>query len=168
MIPRPPLDKSDKRPRLIILCGLPGSGKTTLAKALEARLHAVRFCPDDWMEALSLDIYDEKQRERIEALQWKLGQELLARRLVIIIEWGTWGRSERDSLRLEARSLGAAVELHYLTASIDVLFERIRCRGRENPPIERDALSRWFDAFQAPTSEEMALFDQPLVSESTL
>src|SRR5919202_2004393 len=152
-------------PRLIIVCGLPGSGKTTRAKALEARLRAVRFSPDEWLEALSLDLYDEERRGRIEALQWKLAQELLALGLVVIIEWGTWGRSERDALRLGARALGAAVELHYLDAPLDVLFERIQRRGMEHPPITRDALSRWREAFQAPTPEEMALFDEPLVTD---
>jgi ribose 1,5-bisphosphokinase PhnN len=68
-------------------------------------------------------------------------------------------------LRLGARELGAAVELHYLSAPVDVLFERLQRRGRENPPIERDALARWFEIFQVPTVEEMALFDAPLVSE---
>jgi len=153
-------------PRLIIVCGLPGSGKTTLASALESRLHAIRFSPDDWMNALSLDLYDEVRRGKIEALQWKFAQELLTSGLIVIIEWGTWGRSERDALRLGARALGAAVELHYLSAPIDVLFERVQRRGMENPPIERDALSRWFEAFQAPTPEEMALFDKPLVVDA--
>ncbi len=151
--------------RLIILCGLPGSGKTTLGKVLESRLHAIRFAPDEWMAALSLDIYDEDRRAKVEALQWKLSQELLVLGLTVIIEWGTWGRSERDALRLEARALGATVELHYLSAPLDVFFDRIRRRGTKNPPIELDALARWFEQFQAPTPEEMALFDEPLIAD---
>jgi hypothetical protein len=47
----------------------------------------------------------------------------------------------------------------------DVLFDRIQRRGLENPPIEREALSRWFEMFQAPTPEEMALFDEPLAAD---
>ena len=153
--------------RLIIVCGLPGSGKTTLAKALESKLRAVRLSPDDWMDALSLSLYDEERRGKIETLQWKFGQELLALGLTVIIEWGTWVRSERDALRLGARALGAAVELHYLSAPVDVLFARIQCRGVENPPIERNDMTRWSEMFQAPTPEEMALFDEPLVADLT-
>jgi predicted kinase len=162
------MERSAVGPRLVIVCGLPGSGKTTLAKALESRLHAVRFSPDEWMDALSIDLYDEQKRGKIEALQWKFGQELLALGLTVIIEWGTWGRSERDTLRLGARSLGAAVELHYLSAPADVLFDRIQRRGMEDPPIERNALSRWVESFQAPTPEEMALFDEPLLADLAL
>ncbi|HLY92450.1 MAG TPA: AAA family ATPase [Candidatus Angelobacter sp.] len=155
-------------PRLILICGLPGSGKTTLARALESRLRAVRFCPDEWMEALALDLYDETRRAKIEALQWTLAQQLLALGLVVIIEWGTWGRSERDALRLGARALNATVELHYLSAPPEVLFERTQRRGMENPPIKQEAFFRWHAQFQAPTPEEMALFDKPLYAGSMI
>jgi predicted kinase len=156
------MSRPSSRPKLIIVCGLPGSGKTTHAKQLETKLHGVRFCPDEWMDALAVDLWDEKMRARIEPLQWELGQELLALGVSVIIEWGTWGRSERDALRLRARELGAAVELHYVSASVDVLFDRLQRRGMENPPITREQLVQWAKAFQAPTAEEMALFDRAI------
>ena len=137
-------------PKLIIVCGLPGSGKTVLAKELEKKTGAIRFCPDEWMEDLLIDIYDEERRGKIEELQWKLSQRLLAQGLIVIIEWGTWGKSERDVLRLGARGIGAKVEFYYLPASIDVLFNRIKSRERESPPIKKEDIARWLEIFQAP------------------
>jgi predicted kinase len=162
------MEHSGCKARLIVICGLPGSGKTSLARALESRLRAVRFAPDEWMDALALDLYDEQRREKVEKLQWKFGQQLLSLGLTIIIEWGTWGRSERDALRIGARAIGAAVELHSLSAPAEVLLERIQRRNRENPPIEPKALSQWIRLFQAPTLEELALFDPPLIADSDL
>ena len=113
------------------------------------------------MDALSFNLYDEARREKIEALQWRFSQQLLLHGLTVIIEWGAWGRSERDTLRLGARALGAAVELHYVHASVNVLFDRLQRRGAENPPITRDQLLRWIEIFQVPTPDEVKLFDSP-------
>lgn len=80
----------------------------------------------------------------------------------VVIEWGTWGRSERDVLRTEARKLGAAVKLHFVAAPVDVLFERIRRRSMETPAITLEDIESWSQMFDRPTSDEMALFDPPV------
>ena len=113
------------------------------------------------MTTLGINLHDTKARERIEALQWKLTQDLLTIGQTVLIEWGTWGRSERDALRVGARALGAIVELHFLDVPIDTLFERIQQRNRESPPIQRADLLLWVKTFERPSSEEVALFDAP-------
>jgi predicted kinase len=155
-------------PRLIIVCGLPGSGKTTHAKQVEQTLPAIRFCPDEWMEALGIGLWDGQVRERIENLQWKLAQEILALGHNVVIEWGTWGRSERDALRCGARARGAAVELHFIDAPVEVLFDRIRRRNRESPPITLEDVAKWAEVFERPSPEEMALFDAPSLTVPTV
>lgn len=148
--------------KLIIVCGLPGSGKTTHAKTLERPLAAVRLCADEWMDALNLNLWNESAREKVEALQWRIAQRLLALQQTVIIEWGTWGRSERDALREQARALGAAVELHYVSASVHELIERIQRRRMENPPVTREQIEKWVEVFQVPTTEEASLYDDCL------
>ena len=148
--------------RLIIVCGLPGSGKTTVATELAHRHHGVRYSPDDWMDALGIDLWDGDKRLGIETLQWRAAQDVIRLGGAAIIEWGTWRRSERDQLRLGARALGAAVELIHMDAPIDVLLDRVTQRGRESPPIDRAMLEDAAAAFEVPTADELALYHPPL------
>jgi predicted kinase len=149
----------DSQVTLFIICGLPGAGKTTLAKHIERSLSAVRMSADDWMTALSINLHAEEQRAEIEALQWELTKRLLSLQQNVVIEWGAWGKSERDAFRTEARALGARVELYYLSAPLQELFARIRQRNMEDPQIEWAEVQNWANIFEAPTPAEMTLFD---------
>ena len=151
--------------RLILICGLPGSGKTTLAKQLARKIPAVRLCPDEWKHDLDIDYYDEERRVRLEGRLWLLGQELLGLGQSVILEYGFWAREERDELRLAARTLGIPVELHYLEAPVDELWRRLEIRNEESHPgtvpIKRDDLQRWAARFEPPGDAEIGLFDEP-------
>ena len=107
------------QPRLVLLCGLPASGKTTLAHRLAESYRAVRLNPDEWESALGVDPFDEAFQTRLEGQFWDLTQRLLTLGTSVILEWGFWARSERDEIRETARTLGVAVELRFL----DVPYE---------------------------------------------
>jgi predicted kinase len=143
----------------VVIAGLPGAGKTTHARALETQRPAVRLCADDWLDALSQDLWDETAREQIERLQWELARRLLALGTSVIIEWGTWSRTERDRIREQGRRLGARLELHYLDAADAQLLARVHERGREQPPISQDQLRAWRERFEVPTRDEMQGWD---------
>ncbi|MFI7598868.1 AAA family ATPase [Actinoplanes sp. NPDC049681] len=144
---------------LIVICGLPGSGKTTKAKEVVAQRRGLRLGPDEWMTALGVSLWDAAMRERVEVLQWSLAKELLLLGNTVIVEWGTWARSERDALRLRARELGAAVHLIYLDAPDEELWRRIHERAMEDPPIQRLDIDRWRRHFEAPDEQEIGLYD---------
>jgi predicted kinase len=151
--------------RLILTCGLPGAGKTTLAKELAANRNAVRLTKDEWLVALGSNPWDETTQVKLEKELWRLAQEILQLGLSVVLDFGLWARIERDEFRTAARNLGVGVELHFLDAPTDELWRRIDGRNAEPPwesyPISRAHLDEWTVTFQAPDGAELALFDPP-------
>ncbi|MGH8995838.1 MAG: AAA family ATPase [Acidimicrobiales bacterium] len=154
--------------RLILTCGLPGAGKTTLAAQLAADRNAVRLTKDEWLWALGSTPWDEPTREKVEHQLWWLAQEILRLGLSVVLDFGLWARIERDEMRNTARGLGVGIELHYLDVPTEELWRRIEVRNSEPPwnsrPIRRADLDGWVSTFQAPDDAELALFDVPPVS----
>jgi len=72
------------------------SGKTTFAKALESRLgRGFVFCPDEWNGCSFTKPLGtrEKSAGGFETLPMESSvRSCSARGLMVIIEWGTWGR----------------------------------------------------------------------------
>ena len=151
------------QPRLVLLCGLPASGKTTLARQLAESYGAVRLNPDEWESALDVDPFDEGFQDRLEAEFWELTQRLLVLGTSVVLEWGFWARSERDEKRETARTLGAAVELRFLDASHEELVRRVEARHAAGGiAITERHMERYRGIFEPPTADELALYDPPL------
>jgi|SRR5450759_3159969 len=152
-----------KQPRLVLLCGLPASGKTTLARQLAESYGAVRLNPDEWESALDVDPFDEGFQARLEAEFWELTQRLLVLGTSVVLEWGFWARSERDEKREAARKLGVAVELRFLDAPYEELVRRVVARHTGGGiAITESHMERYRGIFQPPTDEELSLYDPAL------
>lgn len=151
--------------RLMLTCGLPGAGKTTLAKQLAADRSAVRLTTDEWLWALGTTAWDARARDNVERELWRLAQEILRLGLSVVLDFGLWSRVERDEKRSAARGLGVDVELHYLDVPADELWGRIEARNAQpawdESPIRRADLDGWLRVFEAPDAAELALFDSP-------
>ena len=150
-------------PTLHLACGLPGSGKTTLARRLAVERDALRFTKDELVLALGGDLYDDALRERVEAHLIELAFELLAAGRSCILDFGLWSREERDALRLRARAQGCRVELHILALEPDELMRRIARRYADAPhttaEISAEQLAIWASSFEKPGEDERSLFD---------
>src|SRR5271165_6519535 len=155
--------------RLVLICGLPASGKSTLARQLAPKIPAIRLDKDGWVTQLGGDVWDDGFRVRLERQLWVLTQDLLAQGLSVILEWGHWARAERDEKRLGARALGVGVELHYLDVPLEDLIERAERRNASGEwtasPMTRGHFETWASIFQPPDAAELLLFDKPVAEE---
>jgi predicted kinase len=151
--------------RLILTCGLPGAGKTTLARQLAADRSAVRLTKDDWLWALGPTPWATTTQAKVNHQLWQLAQEIVRPGPSVVLDFGFAARTERDHVRSVARGLGVGVELHFLDVPVDELWQRIEARNSKPPwdiaPISRSHLNDWAALFQAPDAAELALFDAP-------
>ena len=156
----------DKMPTTLFLtCGLPGSGKTTLARRLAGECDAQRFTKDEWVCDLGASLWDDDFRVRLEGKLIELAFELLAAGRSCVLDFGLWSREERDALRLRARELGVRVELHFLDVEVDELVRRAAQRYAEAPEttaeMSAEQFAIWAASFQPPSIAEQRLFDAP-------
>ncbi|MBO1329979.1 ATP-binding protein [Streptomyces sp. VRA16 Mangrove soil] len=152
-------------PRLVLLCALPASGKTTLARRPAAEIPAVPLCSDDWLADLGIDPFDRGARDRLEQRLRAHAQDLLRLGQTVVLEFGFLGRPERDAKRSAAHSLGVPVELHRLKAPVDESCRRPEARERAGAPgavpAGRRQLEEYARFFQAPDAAGPRLFDPP-------
>lgn len=146
--------------RLVLLCGLPGAGKSTWADRLVLDDPAVRVMqPDEWLDRARLSQWDSEARTLVEEAQWRLTQVLLARGETVVVDWGVWGADERQALREGGQLLGASVELVWFDVSFDELRRRVSGRRQEDPPMTVADLRRAVDVFERPDRGELDTYD---------
>ena len=152
--------------RMILMCGLPGSGKTTQARRLERERGAVRLTPDEWLDELGVDMVDEQFRDRLEWRFRRLGQHLVIAGVDVVLDFGFWVRAERDAMRRWCREHGVEVELHVLDPPFEVLVARVTAREVAGAtglvPLTRADLESYRTLFEPVDADEWGDFDAPL------
>ncbi|MEU9310047.1 AAA family ATPase [Streptomyces sp. NPDC048256] len=159
--PMPP-----RQPFCVLMAGLPGSGKTTLSRALTDR-GFMRLCPDEEMfrrhGVYGVDfprgVFPTLERPVLEDVAADLGEQLKAGHDVVV-DHGFWTPEDRARWRGIAIDAGATPVLVYLAASHDELWARISKRNdfHANDPnsiyFSESDLQRYRTRFIPPQADE--------------
>jgi len=149
------------RPTLYLICGLPGAGKTTRSVRISGSAGAVHLAPDEWIVALGVSLVDFQFRVRFQDIMLQHARRLLGCGVSVVIEFGSWSRDERETIREMAVREGASVELHFLDAPLDELVRRVRARGGPDAEaLASQVLLQESGRFERPTPDEIARFDR--------
>ncbi|NAZ87057.1 AAA family ATPase [Kineococcus indalonis] len=146
---------------MFLLVGLPGAGKTTLARRLAAAHGALRLTPDEWhLPLFGSSLRAEGGRDVLEGRMITLALQALRLGTSVVLDFGLWSRDERSALRRLAEGAGARCRVVYLPVALDVQLARIAHRratapGETFPMAEADVVS-WRERFEEPGAGELA------------
>lgn len=145
--------------RLFLVVGLPGAGKTTVAKRLAADQRALRLTPDEWMIPLFGESDASGKRDVLEGRLIALGFRLLRLGTSVVLDFGFWGRDERSALRALAAAEGMSCDVVYLPVARTEQLERIHRRQGEAPhttfPVSDSEADAWRAQFEVPDDAEL-------------
>lgn len=159
-------------PRLVITCGLAGSGKTTVSGCLVEGLGAIRVRSDVERKrmaglaaearsgsALGEGLYDPEAGRRTYARLEQLAESMLASGHSVIVDAAFLTRRERAPFRALAARRGCGFRTVLCEAPADVLRARIearRARGRDASEADVAVLEHQLAILEPPSAEERA------------
>lgn len=154
-----------------MLCGLPGSGKTTCAKELEKK-GAERLTLDEELfnrfgREFPSERYDEYETTTKSELREVLKTHVAENRPVVL-DYGFWKKSARDEYKELITNFGGEWKLLYLKAPIGVLKKRLAARNTQAPDknhrISEELLEKFVGEFEAPEGEGEEIIESSYIS----
>lgn len=134
--------------RLIIMCGFPGCGKSTV---LAQHPNTVVLCPDDFRIELTGHEYFAPAEEYVWATVKLTARVLLKKGRDVVIDATHLTKNSRSQWVRIAQPMGIPVIVWWVKTSFEICCERNALRQRVVPT---EIMQRMLDGFEPPQLEE--------------
>lgn len=144
--------------RVVMMCGLAGSGKTTMSLRLQERGYR-RFSFDEraWDAGFRRHPVDQDVAERIHRGIDADALAAAAAGVPVVIDTSFWSRRSRDRIRALFAPLGIVPVVYYLRSDRDELRRRLDLRADRGPndvQVPGELMRQYVDGFEVPTPDE--------------
>ncbi|MFC3121426.1 AAA family ATPase [Agaribacter flavus] len=158
------------KPRLILVTGQVGAGKTSYSLAQAEQIQAVCFSIDSWMQTLFVpdtDIKNPNYDWMIERVYrcydqiWQTASQILQTGGHVILDLGFTERAQRQQFIDKGLSIGVQAELHYLNVDTNIRKQQVAKRNTEKDPklYAFEVTEQMFDfmetRFEVPSADEL-------------
>jgi hypothetical protein len=161
-----PLPAPVERPPLIVLSGLPGSGKSHLAREIARRYPIALLESDALRKALvKRPSYSQQESARLFAACHALLERLLLRRIPVLFDATNLKEMHRRPLYAIARRTGARLLIVEVRAGEDLVRRRIESRLAAGNPLDRSDAT--LDVYEMMRREAEPIGEPHIVVESS-
>lgn len=150
---------------VILMCGIAGSGKSTLSKKIEEEKGFVRLSIDEEVWSFrgryGIDYPVEKYKEYLDEAEIRLKNKLIAfiqEKRNIVVDTSCWNRSIREEYKRVIENAGGKWKLLYMKVHPNELRRRLTIRNERFDanaafPITEEILNSFIRGFEEPKGE---------------
>jgi predicted kinase len=154
----------NSKPRVYLMCGIAGAGKTTLANKLVEK-GFIRLSIDEYIWAqfgkYNIDYHPGQYPELQKEAEYQLEQELityLKQKQSLVIDYSFWKRSNREKYKALIESYGVECIILFFKVDYEILKSRLKNRSSRFDanaafPITDEILDQYYTGFQEPVNE---------------
>lgn len=134
------------RGRLVIFCGVPGSGKTTIAKlAAEGLENAMHIQTDAVRAMLSHPVFGQKESQFVYDICYGIAKEALRAGYLVLLD-ATFMRNEyRSEARNRLRRYCTRIDTVWIDCTLKTALERNSLRESPIPPEKLEGIHSGFE-----------------------
>ncbi|PRA82879.1 aminoglycoside phosphotransferase [Microbacterium sp. MYb66] len=140
------------------MCGPAGSGKSTIARALEADgMVRLSFDQEAWDRGIRrMPLSEDAHRDVADVLR-RLLLDLIGEERDVVLDFSFWSRAMRDDWRRLLEPHGIVPETVYVATDRATCLERVAARTHAHGDdfvLNAATAAAYFDHFEPPTSDE--------------
>jgi predicted kinase len=159
--------------RVIILTGLPYSGKTTLRNQLVKHLGCAYVSVDDEINARNFEVEEMTQGDwnLVYSAAYEKLESFLKAGKDVVVDIGNLKRRERDNARAIAEKAGASTKLIWINTPVSVVNQRRsqNIETRKRGHLEDQTMQKALGMFEEPTEDEKPiLYNSEIALEELL
>lgn len=152
--------------QLIVVCGLQGTGKTTIARRILERIQAVLLRTDVIRKELEISQYSEEAKQMVYNEMFSKARNLLQENKNVVLDATFIRQKNRDQAQQIAKEVNADFRIIQVVSSIEAVKERIGKRVDDESEAKFEQYLNSKKAFETVTGNHIIIDNSGTIEDT--